>query len=224
MTRLLLTPIALICLLAGALPLGVALLAASKGLLEGMADPALAASLRNAALAAGAATVPAAIVGLACAACIGRARNAARVVLGLAIVLLVLPAPILVLPGLGEPSLRELARFACAVARGAALVLLFSAHAVAGLDPALRRAARCAGATPLQAWRHAVLAAIWRPACLGALAAFLVALAQTPAAAILAPHLDLADAWIAPASLLLVACSAAALTALLGRPRQMLHD
>jgi ABC-type spermidine/putrescine transport system permease subunit II len=212
MTRLLLAPIALICLLAGLVPLGVASLAASRGLLQGLADPALAPSLHLSALLAATAACLGAALGLAGAAAIRAAARPGR---------LIVPAPTLArFPALADPALRDLARLACAAARAAALMLLVTTPAMATLRPGLRQAAMSAGATPLQAWRHAVLAPLWLPVCLGLAFAFLATMAQTPAEAILAPHLDLADAWIAPASLLLVACSAAALSLLAHSPAQ----
>jgi ABC-type Fe3+ transport system permease subunit len=215
--RLFLTPIAVVCLIAGLMPLGVAGVAAGKGMRLGLADAALAPSLHLAVMMAAAACVPALILGLAGAISIRNAPPALRfVVIGIAICLLALPAPALTaLPWLGGASLRDVARFACAVARGAGLVLLVTAAAVQSITPGLRLAAESAGATPLQAWRHVVLAAVWLPVALGWVGAFLVALAQTQAAMILAPHLDLADAWIAPASLLLVGCSVTAVMVLL---------
>ncbi len=221
-TRLLLAPIALICLLAGLVPLGVASLAASRGLLQGLADPALAPSLHLSALLAATAACLGAALGLAGAAAIRAAARPGRlIVLALAVALLAVPAPTLArFPALADPALRDLARLACAAARAAALMLLVATPAMATLRPGLRQAAMSAGATPLQAWRHAVLAPLWLPVCLGLAFAFLATMAQTPAEAILAPHLDLADAWIAPASLLLVACSAAALSLLAHSPAQ----
>jgi hypothetical protein len=49
-------------------------------------------------------------------------------------------------------------------------------------------------------------------------ASWIAALVEGPAAAVLAPHLDLARAWVAPACLLMVASSIAALALLLRRP------
>jgi ABC-type spermidine/putrescine transport system permease subunit II len=220
MSRWLLAPVAVACLVAGLAPLGVASLAGARGVSLGLTDPALAPVLHNAALLAASICLPALALGLAGAFCLRRAGPAARALLfAIAVLVLVVPAPALEsFPALYHPALRDLARLGCAVARGAALVLLVTGPSVHGLDPRLGQAARSAGATPLQAWRHTVLAPVWAPAVLGVGLAFLAALTQTRAAAILAPHLDLADAWVAPASLLLVACSAASLSVLMRRP------
>ena len=221
MTRLLLAPIALVCLLAGALPLAVACVAAARGLHDGFSDPALAPALHQALVLASVACLPALALGLTGAVCIRRTALIVRaMILGIAIVVLIVPAPPLdMLPALANPSFSALARLGCAIARGAALVVLIAAPAASSINPRLRRAALAAGARPLQAWRHAVLGPLLVPCLAGLLAAFVAALTQTGAAAIIRPHLDIADAWIAPASLLLVACSATALAMLL-RPRE----
>lgn len=221
MTRLLLAPIALVCLMAGALPLAAACIAATRGLHDGFADPALAPALHEALVLASLACLPALALGLAGAVCIRRAAFGVRaIILSIAIVMLIVPAPPLdVMPAWDDPSLSALARLACAIARGAALVVLIAAPAASAIDPRLRLAALAAGARPVQAWRHTVLAPLILPALAGLLAAFLAALTQTGAAAIVRPHLDIADAWIAPASLLLVACSATALAMVLQRRR-----
>jgi ABC-type Fe3+ transport system permease subunit len=227
--RLLLIPLALACLLAGLLPLAAAAIAAGYGMHQSVADPELGPALRQAlGLAAAVAAVSLPLGLLGSASIKGAAPGARRLVLGLAVCLLVVPAPrlagfpdlsALAHPIAGNPAIAALVRLACAVARGTALVVLITAPAVGGIPRGLRRAALCAGAGRFQAWRHVVLAPVWLPACIGLAIAMLAALAQTPAAGIIAPHLDLADAWVAPASLLLVACSATALIMLL-RPRR----
>jgi ABC-type Fe3+ transport system permease subunit len=213
MRNWLLAPVAAACLVAGLAPLGVAILAGARGLALGLAEPALAPVLHAGVLLAASIGPPALALGLAGAFCLQRANLSARAfVLAVAILVLVVPAPPLAgFPELRQLSLRTLAQLGCAVSRGAALVLLTTAPSCWAIPPHLRRAAQSAGATPFQAWCHAVLAPLWAPSALGVMLAFLAALVQTPAAVILAPHLDMADAWVAPASLLLVACSATAL-------------
>lgn len=74
-----------------------------------------------------------------------------------------------------------------------------------------------AGATPWQAAFHAVLAPLAWPLAGATFAAAAAALAEGPASIVLAPHLDLARAWVAPATLLLAAGSITALSVLLRR-------
>jgi len=109
--------------------------------------------------------------------------------------------------------------FACCVARGAALASLVLGAGLRRVPEGLQRTAVLAGASPVQAWRHAVLAPL-RPYLLFALAAAgVAALVEGPAGEVLAPHLDLAEAWVAPAALLLVASSVVALAVLTRRRR-----
>ena len=212
MSRLLLAPVAGTCLLAGLIPLAVAVVAAGHGVAAGLSDPVLAPALRLSALLAASAAIPGALLGLLAAASLRHAGAWARPVLGCAVLVLVLPASALAgMPAWPLPTLDHLAGPGSALVRGAALMLLVTARPVAALRPGLHRAALCAGATPFQAWRRIVLAPLWLPAVTGLALGFLAALAQTQAAAILAPHLDLADAWVLPGALLVVACSLVAL-------------
>ena len=98
------------------------------------------------------------------------------------------------------------------------MALLILAPNLPALPPGLRRAAVYAGATPWRALRDATLIPLAWPLLGAVCAAIAVALVEGPASAVLAPHLDPARAWIAPAALLLVAGSVAALSVLL-RPR-----
>jgi ABC-type glycerol-3-phosphate transport system permease component len=209
--------VALMLLLAGLAALAVACWAALPGAAAALRDPALPTLLVQAAApAAGAATL-ALLPGLAAASAIRRAGRRARLaVFGIAICLLMLPAP----PLTGWPRLDALAHgqaggLPFAALRGAAAVLLITSGAVAAIPPGLRQAARLAGATGFRAWRHVVLAQVWRACCLGWLAAALAALAQTPAAG-LAGHLDAGAVWLLAGALVLIACSAPAL----GAPRR----
>jgi ABC-type spermidine/putrescine transport system permease subunit II len=218
-SRLLLAPLALACLVAGLVPLGVAAFAAEQGIAAGLHDPVSAPVLRASILLAAAACLPGAALGLAGACCLRGAgawwRALPACVLACAIAVLVLPASALVAwPAWPPPALRDLEGFGSAMVRGAALMMLVATPALSRLEPGLRAAAEAAGARPFQAWRHAVLAPVWGPVMLGVCLGFAAALTQTEAAAILAPHLDLAEAWALPAALLLVACSALGLGAL----------
>jgi ABC-type Fe3+ transport system permease subunit len=218
--RWLLAPLAVTSLLAGLLPLLLAVAAGWHGVWIGLHDQALAPSLRQAALAAGLAAAIAVPLGLAGALAAAASSAVVRgLVYALAVLLLLTPAP--GFDGLDFFAPADPAgafAFTCAVARGAALALLILAPNLHALPPGLRRAARLAGATPWQALRDAALIPLAWPLLGAACAALLVALVEGPASAVLAPHLDLAHAWIAPAALLLVAGSVAALSVLL-RPR-----
>jgi ABC-type Fe3+ transport system permease subunit len=221
MSRLLLAPLAVFTLLAGLLPLGAALFAGSRGVAVGLRDPALAASLRAAELGAVVAAPLAVLLGLTGALAMWRAAPLLRfIVAAVAVLLLLTPAPGFDTIGFLTPLHPAAAMaFACAVARGAALALLVLSAGLLRIPEGLQRAAVLAGARPGQAWRHAVLAPL-RPYLLLALAAaLLAAFAEGPAGDVLAPHLDLAEAWVAPAALLLVAGSVAALSVILRRQR-----
>jgi ABC-type Fe3+ transport system permease subunit len=220
MMRFVLAPIAATFLFAGLVPMAAASFAAARGLALTVEDPAFATTLSKAVWLAGAASLPGAALGLAGAVCLARAGAWARLVMGCAILVLVLPAPMLshwpALPPGGPPiTMADMeaawAGPCAAIARAAALMLLIMAHPVSCIRPALRQAALCAGATPFQAWRHVVLKPIMWPLLAGMAACLGAVLAQTGAAAIVGPHLDMVDAWVLPAALLMVACSVLAL-------------
>jgi len=204
---------AVIGLLTGLATLAAAAWIALPGAAAALLDPALPPLLAQVALPAATAAALALLPGLAAAAAIRRAGVRVRLlVFGIAICLLLLPAP----PFAGWPRPDALARgdaggLPYAVVRGMALVLLITAPTIAAITPGLRQAARVAGATPFLAWRHVVLSPLWRPTCLGGLAATIAALAETPAIGIAAGHLDARAIWLTLASLLLFACSALAL-------------
>ncbi len=222
MSRLLATALAVIGLLTGLATLAAAAWIALPGAAATLLNPALPPLLAQVALPAATAAALALLPGLAAAAAIRRAGVRVRLlVFGIAICLLLLPAP----PFAGWPRPDALARgdaggLPYAVVRGMALVLLITAPAIAATTPGLRQAARVAGATPFLAWRHVVLSPLWRPTCLGGLAATIAALAETPAIGIAAGHLDPRAIWLTLASLLLIACSALALAA----PRRARRD
>lgn len=219
MSRLLLIPIALLGLCAGLLPLLVATIAAAQGVADGFADPALLPGTRVTLTAAALAAAIAAPLGLLLALAIWQTATGVRMLaLGLAVLTLLMPAPGFVsLSFLNPPHPAQAVAFACCIARGAALAMLILAAALRGVPQNIRTAARAAGASPGQAWRHAVLAPLSWPLVAAVLAAFIAGLTEGPAGAILGPHLDLAEAWIAPAALLLTAASLAALAALARR-------
>jgi ABC-type amino acid transport system permease subunit len=210
--RLLAVALAVIGLVTGVTILTAAVWAAFRGVPASLLNPAVPLLLVQAALPA--ATL-ALLPGLAAATAIRHASGHVRLlVFGIAICLLLLPAPLLTgWPGADALMHGDAGRLPCAVVRGAILVMLITAPAIAAITPGLRRAARMAGATPFRAWRHVVLAQLWRPACLGWLAAAAVALAQTAAIDSVAAHLDLRAIWLILASLLLIACSTLALAA-----------
>ena len=219
MARWLLVPLAVISLLAGLPPLLLAVVAGWHGVWTGLHDPALAPTLHQAALAALLAAAIAVPLGLAGALAAVASRPAVRgLVYALAALLLLTPAPGFDgLDFLSRPNPAGAVAFACTVARGAALALLILTPNLHALPPGLRRAARLAGATPWRAWRDATLIPLTWPLVGAACAAFFVALVEGPATIVLAPHLVLARVWIAPAALLLVPGSIAALSLL--RPR-----
>ena len=111
-----------------------------------------------------------ACLGVTCALVVARAGVAMRVlILAALFALLALPAPpIYALP---SPAAAPLPLIG-AVGRALALVALFCIPNAAAIPPGLRRAALAAGATPLRAWRDAVLTQIWLPACIGIIAAW----------------------------------------------------
>jgi ABC-type Fe3+ transport system permease subunit len=220
-SRLLLVPFAALTLMAGLVPLGAALLGGWHGVTAGVRDAALAHALRDAAIGCGAAAPLAVLLGLAGALSIWRAVALVRfLVCALSILVLLVPAPgFITMDFLAPPHPAAALAFACAVARGAALSLLVLAVGLRRIPDHLQRAALLAGATPGQAWRHAVLAPLRPYLTFALIASALAALAEGPAGEVLAPHLDLAEAWIAPAALVLVAGSAAALSVLLRRKR-----
>jgi ABC-type Fe3+ transport system permease subunit len=219
MSRLLLAPLAVLTLLAGLLPLGMAVFAAGHGVMAGLADPALAKSLQNAALSACLAAFLGVLLGAAGALATWRAaRGLGLVVAGLAVLLLLVPGPGFdTLDFLWPPRPGMAMAFGCAVARGAAISLLILSAGFQRIPAGLQRAAMLAGATPLQAWLHAVVAPLRGYILYAVAASALAALAEGPAGAVLAPHLDLVDAWVAPAALLIVAGSVAALWVILRR-------
>ena len=221
MARLLLLPVALITLLAACAPLLVAAFYGGRGIAQGLQEPALATALlisgQGAALAAAAGLV----LGLIGALALWRAAAWARgLVLGLAVLLLVTPAPgFETLDFLAPLRLTPLLEFTCAVARATTLGLLVLSVWLRRVPSGLRRSAIAAGASPARAWWDAVLRPLALPMVLAFCVAALAVLGQSPAAAVLAPHLDLAEAWIAPAALLLAGGSLAAIAVLLGRPQ-----
>jgi ABC-type spermidine/putrescine transport system permease subunit II len=219
--RLLLVPLAALTLMAGVLPLGAAAYGGWIGLQAGLADPALAHALRSAALGAAVAAPVAVALGLAASLAIWRASAWVRLAVGaLAVMVMLMPAPgFESLDFLVPPRPGMAMAFACCVARGAALASLVLGAGLRRVPEGLQRTAVLAGASPVQAWRHAVLAPL-RPYLLFALAAAgVAALVEGPAGEVLAPHLDLAEAWVAPAALLLVASSVVALAVLTRRRR-----
>jgi hypothetical protein len=213
--RLLAVALAVIGLVTGVTILTAAVWAAFRGAPASLLNPAAPLLLAQAALPAASAATLALLPGLAAATAIRHAGGRVRLlVFGIAICLLLLPAPLLAgWPGADALMHGDAGRLPCAAVRGAILVMLITAPAIAAITPGLRRAARMAGATPFRAWRHVVVAQLWRPACLGWLAAAAVALAQTAAIDSVAAHLDLRAIWLILASLLLIACSTLALAA-----------
>ncbi|HTZ69359.1 MAG TPA: hypothetical protein VMB71_01805 [Acetobacteraceae bacterium] len=220
MSRVLLIPITLLVLLAALLPLLTALFAGGRGVAASLADPHLAPALHHGLAAAAAVAVIGVPVGFTLALALWQANSAARLTaLGCCVLVLLMPVPIL-------PSLHALAplrsdtmlAFLASVARAAALAALILAVGLGRIPVRLVLAARAAGARPVQAWLHAVFLPLAWPLLAALAASFVTALAHGSVRDVLAPHLDLADAWVAPASLLLAAASIAALTVLL-RPR-----
>ncbi len=224
MTRLLLAPIAVLALFAGVLPLAAGGVAGWQGLAKGLLDPAigpaLARVLHRAVIAALAAPLCAVPLGFAGALAVAPAARWVRgLIYALAVLLLIAPAP-----GFDATGLADLTRpaalvaFACAIARGAALALLILTPSLHALPAGLKRAAMQCGAGPLRAWWDAVVVPLSVPLCGAVVAAAISTVVEGPAAAVLAPHLNLARAWVAPACLLMMAASIAALSLLLRRP------
>jgi ABC-type spermidine/putrescine transport system permease subunit II len=215
MARLLLIPLAMFCLVAALLPVFIAALSAQPGAVAAWSDPRFAAALPVAYQGAGIVAGASLLFGLIGSLALRGAGSGAKIVAGaLAILVLLAPAaryavlppnPALLLPVLG------------AVTRGTALTLLVLTVALARVPASLAKAARAAGARPLQAWRHAVLAPLLWPLAVAAALAFFAGLAEGPAAMAALPHFDLARAWMAPAGLLGAAVSAIALLRLLRR-------
>ena len=222
MARLLLLPIAVIMLLAAMAPLVVAALGGGRGLQAAFADPALASALRTSAEGAAVAATLGLALALTAALAVWQAAQWLRgLVLGLAVLLLVTPAPGFTTLDMVTPlRLTALLQFTCAVARAAAFSLLILSVWLRGVPAGLRRSAMAAGASRSRAWRDAVLAPLLAPMALAFVVSALVVLGESPAAAVLAPHLDMVDAWIAPAALLLAGGSLAAISVLLRRPTQ----
>jgi spermidine/putrescine transport system permease protein len=221
--RSLLVPVALVALLGGLAGVALAGLAEGGPAAGALADPALAHGLRGAVAAAGIITVAAVPLGFAGALALWGAGGAVRLLAAaLAVVVVAVPAvgygPV-DFPHVAADRGAVLALAAC-VARAAAEVLLLTGIGLRRVPPGLRRAAMLAGARPGQAWRHAVLAPVAPYLLGGAAGAFVLALAEGPAGAVLAAHMALAQAWLAPASLLLVVGGLAALAALL-RPSRV---
>jgi ABC-type spermidine/putrescine transport system permease subunit II len=75
-----------------------------------------------------------------------------------------------------------------AVAQGGALTVLIVLAGLMRVPAGLVRAARLAGARPLQAWRHAVLAPLLPHLALAGLAALSLAFVHGPAAALMLPR------------------------------------
>jgi len=220
MARLLFIPLAFLCLLAALLPIGIAALRAEPGAAAAWLDPRLAAALPAAWVGAACVAGASLVIGFLGALALRHAGPVAKLVAGaLAILVLLAPAArYAALPGRLPLDLALLLPVLGAVARGTALVLLVLSAGLARVPMSLATAARAAGARPLQAWRHAVLAPLMRPLAIAAALAFLAGLAEGPAAMAALPHFDLARAWVAPAGLLAAAISAIALARLLRRP------
>jgi ABC-type glycerol-3-phosphate transport system permease component len=219
--RLLLVPIAIFTLLAGLLPLVTGLVAAWQGLTAELHDPALARALEHAAL--GAVLVPflAVPLGIVGAQAVAPAARWARaLVYALAVLVLLTPGPGFADIGfLWPPRPAGVVAFGCAVARGAALSLLILTPSLRARPHGLVRAAMMAGASPARAWWDAVLLPLSAPLLAAVAVSALVALSEGPAATVLEPHLEAAQAWVAPAALLLMSGSIAALSVLLRRAR-----
>lgn len=141
---------------------------------------------------------------------------------GCALAVLLLIAP---MPGYGPHLLhpgalpQDLLAAASAIARGAAAAVLILTPSLRTLPRGLVRAAIWAGAHPLRAAADALLWPLAMPLLAAALAAALLALVQGPAGTFLAPQLDLARAWLAPAAVLLLIATLAGFGAALRRPR-----
>jgi ABC-type spermidine/putrescine transport system permease subunit II len=220
MARFLFIPLAFLCLLAALLPIGITGVSAQAGAIAAWSDPRLAAALPAAWVGAAGVAGASVLVGFIAALALRGAGPGAKAVAGaLAILVLLAPAArYAVLPTRMPPNLAVLLPLLGAVARGTALALLVLTAGLARVPASLATAARAAGARPLQAWRHAVLAPLKWPLAAAAALAFLAGLAEGPAAMAALPHFDLARAWVAPAGALAAAASAIALVGLLRRP------
>jgi ABC-type Fe3+ transport system permease subunit len=217
MARLLLVPIVLLIFLAALLPLVAAALAGGHGVAASLADAHVQRAMRIAMTGGVLVAILAVLVGFAPALALWQAAGWARwPALAICVAVLLVPAP-------GFADLRFLSplrpagvlAFCCAVARGAAMTVLILSAGLARVPFGLQAAARSAGARPLRAWLDAVVAPLTWPLAGAALVAFMVGIAEGPAASLLAPHFDLADAWVAPAALLVAAASVAAMSVLL---------
>jgi ABC-type spermidine/putrescine transport system permease subunit II len=219
MARLLLIPLAMFCLVAALLPVFIAALSAQPGAVAAWSDPRFAAALPVAYQGAGIVAGASLLFGLIGSLALRGAGSGAKIVAGaLAILVLLAPAArYAVLPARVPPNPALLLPVLGAVTRGTALTLLVLTVALARVPASLAKAARAAGARPLQAWRHAVLAPLLWPLAVAAALAFFAGLAEGPAAMAALPHFDLARAWMAPAGLLGAAVSAIALLRLLRR-------
>lgn len=178
---------------------------------------ALRESLQDAAIGAALVTLLAMLPGLAAALSFRRTGKPARyAAAGLALLLLIAPAPPFSAAAfLHDPSNRDTAlALAAAVARSAALIMLVLLAGLRAVPPGLQRAAMLAGARPFQAWRHAVLAPLWRYLVAAFAASFLLVLASGPLMATLAPHMATGNLWEVPACLLLATAGLAALATL----------
>ena len=219
MARLVLIPVAFLCLVAALLPVGVAALSAQPSAIAAWSDPRLTAALTAALVGAAVVAGASLLIGFIGALALRSAgRSAKAVVVALAILVLLAPAArYATLPTRVPVDAALFLPVIGAMARGTALTLLVLTAALARVPPSLSIAARAAGARPLQAWRHAVLAPLMWPLGAAAALAFLAGLAEGPAAMAALPHFDLARAWVAPAGLLAAAISAIALARLLRR-------
>jgi ABC-type Fe3+ transport system permease subunit len=217
MARLLLVPIILLIFLAALVPLVAAALAGGHGVAASLADPRLQQAARTAVtggLLVAALAVP---VGFAPALALWQAAGWVRLpALAMCVAVVVTPAPGFAdLTFLSPLRVGTMLGFCCAVSRGAAMAVLILSAGLARIPFGLQSAARSAGARPLRAWVDAVVAPLAWPLAGAALVAFMVGIADGPASSILAPHFDLADAWVAPAALLVAAATVAAMSVLL---------
>ncbi len=209
MNRFVVGLVAVNALVIGLVLASVAGLAIWPGVRACLQTPAFPPLLRDGVPLAGAACLVGAALGLAAGACLRRAGS--RLVPAAAVLVVFLPVPALTVLPVSVETLGAADGFGAAVARAAALMLLATVWAWDGVDPAIRPAALAAGASPLQAWRHGVLAPLWRPVLLGACAAFAAALAQTQAGQMMGAAAAASEAWHLPAGLLLAAFGVAAL-------------
>jgi ABC-type Fe3+ transport system permease subunit len=217
MARLLLVPIVLLIFLAALVPLVAAALAGGHGLAASLADRHVQNAMRTAVtggLLVAAVAVP---IGFAPALALWQAAGWVRMpALAVCVAVLVTPAPGFTdLSFLSPLRPGALLGFCCAVSRGAAMAVLILSAGLARIPFGLPAAARSAGARPLRASLDAVVAPLAWPLAGAALVAFAVGIADGPASSLLAPHFDLAGAWVAPAALLVAVASVAAMSVLL---------